>query len=916
VAKLQVYKFVNPGSSSTKDPSVAAARSQTLAFNRIGLTVTSIGNVISDIEKIQIAQIKDAKKREQFERRRLRRERDAASEELQESSKTKTVGKVRNLGGGVKNAAKKGLSWVDKFLGPIGTLFVKLATFAIATEVMKWVGDPKNQQKLATFLERTKFVFEKIFGWAKGFTTNILEGVSALADPNGTFASRLGGLGKVMLGIIGLKYLMNPFSLISDVLGLVDLLGRRGDRPPRIDKSKRVTQEVTEQATKRASKEATEKVAQKTGSELVEAGGKKATGQILKYGGKNISRATHRFFLSIIGKGGVKGIKKAIGLFKVPLVSGLLTAALNWMMGESIAKSLMMGIGDGIGTLLGTWAGSAIGALGGPAAPITVPLGAFLGAMLGGIAGELIGGYLYDLMMGKANLGNDLKAAGAKVMSGLKSLWEDYIMNGDFWAGAWETFLNIGKDVISSAWGAMMNMWNFASGAAANFIDHMMKISKPWREAMWAAFEKYVLNGPAELVKLIIDTVFAGAKGIGKLFKEGAPIILQIVKLSFEEGIKWAMSKVGKLWDDIRSFNPGKIASATAELIRLIGAPITFAGEIFNAIGKGVSKKVGEALAKAKEIGEVIIEPIMGYIDPALKAIDETWKIVSNFPGYVYDKGIKPIFDAIGSVWNSGPAIWEYLHRPNTFQELTGQEVPEEEPQGLFLGGIVKGVKNAVGGIGKAVSNVVSNPIVQTAASFIPGAAPIMAGINAGLGLMSGNPMQMLGAAAGMIPGLGGIMSGPLGNIAGNLMSGNFLGAATTGLGMINPAMGQLAGSVLSGGLNPTAMLGNVATQFGVGGLYKAVTGAMGGDYTAGIQELGSQLGVDPKILGAVQSTTSQVLSKDGMSAEYAMQTALEFVPVPMILDRIVPMQVAVPINTGGSGVVAARPSSLTERTQ
>ena len=94
MAKLQVYKFVTPGSSGAKDPVVTAARSQTLAFNRMGSTLTSIGNIVSDIEKIQIAQIKDLKKREQFERRRLRRERDAAAEELQEAPRATSKKKV------------------------------------------------------------------------------------------------------------------------------------------------------------------------------------------------------------------------------------------------------------------------------------------------------------------------------------------------------------------------------------------------------------------------------------------------------------------------------------------------------------------------------------------------------------------------------------------------------------------------------------------------------------------------------------------------------------------------------------------------------------------------------------------------------------------------------------------------------
>ena len=110
------------------------------------------------------------------------------------------------------------------------------------------------------------------------------------------------------------------------------------------------------------------------------------------------------------------------------------------------------------------------------------------------------------------------------------------------------------------------------------------------------------------------------------------------------------------------------------------------------------------------------------------------------------------------------------------------------------------------------------------------------------------------------------------------------------------------------------SMLGSVAEHFNMGGLYKAVTGVMGGDYSAGIRELGSSLGVNPKVLGAVENTASKALSKDGMSAEYAMQQALDFVPVPMILEKIVPMQVPVPINTGGGGVVTGAPSSLTQK--
>ena len=970
----------------------------------MGSTLTSIGNVVSDIEKISIAQIKDAKKREQFERRRERRQKDIAAEELQETSKSKSTGLARNLGGKVKGAAKKGLSWVDKFLGPITTALIKLAAFAITTEVLKWLGDEKNTQKLATFLERTKFVFEKIFGWASGFTENILEGVSGLADPNGDFGQKLGALGTLMKGVIGLKYLMNPFSLITDILGIIDLLGkfRPGRKPnaklkkptgkgttlkpdgtsPRptnvnvkptssftgIENSnlnsaeRRLADKVSKQhgagaraafdqrynqmisdgaspsqAARRANADVTKllnsgKLTSKPALGSLSPSANRAQGiqgsKIFKYGGKNIDKATQRFFLRVAGKGGVRSLKKLAKTIKVPIIGALITGIINWMAGDSVLDAVFKGLGLAIGELLGGWAGGAIGALGGPAAPITVPLGAFVGSVLGGIGGEALGGWLAGIVSGKGNpKGLELGAIGAK----LKQVWDEKIMNGDFWAGAWEAFINIGGKIMTDAWQAVNSMASFAMGQAKNFFDMLMEKSEPWRNAVMAAFEKYIINGPMEMVTTIFDTIMAGLQGYGKLLTEGAPILLQIAKEGIEAGMRFMFDKVKSFFVGFDILNPLTWGTPVRNLWNFISggaASVTnLVKDAVDTVGSAVADKAAEAFAKAKEIGEMVIEPIMRYIDPAINAISETWKIISNLPGWVYNNSIKPIFDAVTGVFNSGPAIWEWLNKENTFQEITGQAVPGEEPEGMFLGGVVKGISKAVSGVGKAVSGIVSNPIVQTAASFIPGAAPIMAGINAGLGLMSGNPMQMLSSAAGMIPGLSGMMgsvgnaisgfmNSPLGNIAGSLMSGNLMGAATTGLGMLNPALGQMAGSLFSGGLNPMNMLGNVAQQFGMGGLFKAVTGAMGGDYMAGISELGAQIGVDPKLLGAVENTASKVMGKDGFSAEYAMQQALEFVPVPMILEKIVPMPSPVPINTGGGGVVTGIPSSLTQRTQ
>ena len=72
MAKLKVYKFVNPGSVASADPAAAAARTQTLSLNRIGGTVSSLGAIVEDLEKVAIAQIKDDEARIKAERRRER----------------------------------------------------------------------------------------------------------------------------------------------------------------------------------------------------------------------------------------------------------------------------------------------------------------------------------------------------------------------------------------------------------------------------------------------------------------------------------------------------------------------------------------------------------------------------------------------------------------------------------------------------------------------------------------------------------------------------------------------------------------------------------------------------------------------------------------------------------------------------
>ena len=770
MAKLKAYKFVNAGSSNS-GLEASAARTQTLALNRVGGTLTSIGNIISDIEEISIQSIKNDNARIKAERRRERRRKDAGAEKAQEDEFKKAGGSKK-----IQNRLKKkggkslGLDWLENFLGPLASVLVKVGAFALTTEIMKYLGDENNITKITTFLERTRFVFDKLKGFGEQIGSAIGTGLDFIFGKESTIEERLEAFGKVALAIAGIGATLNAVNFVSDIFDtgedIVDVVDAVDDVKP--DKPRTKPKPGYYDDAVEASRRNADRI-------------RKSRPNIFQRGFGFLQEQGSRF---------VNSLKNLPG-----------------------------------------WATEQYGRLSDAA---------------------------------KAGWNNTVKASQALAEKGQK------------WASAAGSSIKGGFD-------------NLSSGAKNFFIE---KILTP--------------------IRGLIDPIAKKASGIGTALFD---------RLKALPG----MEKAGEILKKKGIGGFGDIAGAGSKLGKRAAAILPVIGGIVNLAF------AYDRAANGDSIG-ALIEGTSGILDIAGLATAGAGNVASMLlDGYMFvrdfipqlQQGEEAVVDAVGArglktsidnilkkLPNIGELITMFMGKSKD-EEDAGRE-PQQE---LFLGGVVKGIGKAVSGIGKTVGKIASNPLVQTAASFIPGAAPIMAGINMATGLMSGNPMNMLGAAAGMIPGLGGIMSGPLGNIAGNLMSGNFLGAATTGLGMINPAMGQLAGSLLSGGFNPMSAIGTLAEQYGMGGAFKAITGAMGGDYNAGIQELGSQLGVDPKVIGGVQKVSSKALSEGGISAQYAMQTAMEFIPVPMVLDRIVPMQVAVPINTGG-GVVAATPSSLTQRIQ
>ena len=282
MAKLNTYKFVNPGASKTKDSEVVSVRKAVLATNRIGDTVNGISLIVKDLNLVQIAKEKQDDKQEQFERREERRKLDAAAEEKQEVGKVKPKKQNIKITSKEKKGAKKAFGWLEKFLSPITNLILSFGKAVLAPMLLKWMSDPENREKLTVFVDKTLFVVQKLFDFAAFLTTSLLDGLGALFGEDSTFFERVEGLGKVLMGIIGLKYLMNPFSLITDILGLLNFIGDGPDGRTK-PKGQNAADEIADAATEAAKKGSKKRAAQVT-AELGEAAGKRYAENTKKFG--------------------------------------------------------------------------------------------------------------------------------------------------------------------------------------------------------------------------------------------------------------------------------------------------------------------------------------------------------------------------------------------------------------------------------------------------------------------------------------------------------------------------------------------------------------------------------------------------------------------------------------------------------
>ena len=258
--KVRPYKVVSSAFSTSKygvkmstshkrGLRVSTAKIVT-SINRIGETVSSIGSIVEDMRDFYHDQIETMFNIQQDLDRSLQLEKDQDAEEEAEGGGPKTKeAKDESEKELKKKSKKKGLfGWLEDFLKPWENIASFLARAFISRAMLKWFADEKNLKKLENIIETIGKVGKFAMDLAAGSIGLLMDGLGSVFGgidkvSNGKLGGAwdmIKGLGGVIAGVAGLKalgYLLNPFSLISDIMGILDAINqwRINRRKPKLD---------------------------------------------------------------------------------------------------------------------------------------------------------------------------------------------------------------------------------------------------------------------------------------------------------------------------------------------------------------------------------------------------------------------------------------------------------------------------------------------------------------------------------------------------------------------------------------------------------------------------------------------------------------------------------------------------------
>jgi LAS superfamily LD-carboxypeptidase LdcB len=224
-------KITGPGGGNAD---IKAGRVTLLAVNRIGATITAIGQTQQKLGRLLIAESQIIQQNKEFRRKRKQYLRDQESERKNEQTLEKKDKSNKDVDKQAEKKVKEKQSWLEQIFSPFKGIVEFAINVAVTQGVLRWIADPKNGSKIQVFVDTLASVFNFVFNIAYKSIDFFLTGVSNVFGDGseqgfGRFKQVLGGLGQILIGIAGfkaLKYLLNPFALVGDLLGLLDFFGK------------------------------------------------------------------------------------------------------------------------------------------------------------------------------------------------------------------------------------------------------------------------------------------------------------------------------------------------------------------------------------------------------------------------------------------------------------------------------------------------------------------------------------------------------------------------------------------------------------------------------------------------------------------------------------------------------------------
>ena len=311
-------------------------------------------------------------------------------------------------------------------LGALGDL--------IGFAVLNWLGDPKNKQAVHNLVKIFTGIIRFLSWFITGTISNLMGGFNQLIS-GGSIAEKLVGFVRMFAGIVGLKWLLRPGTILKDILWGFNRLKK--------------WPEIISKLFKGGSRKSIDAVFQKHNSLLR----------------TSLTRTFKRAFLRIFGTFGKKILRTFVKpivskVSAIPFIGPIIAFLVNWIVfKEPPGRAAFKAVGAGLGMFLAGTAGSVI--------PV---LGTWVGAALGGLAGDWIGGAFYDLLFGGGD-GEPGIVAGLTNAAGSLISWAWKIVKGI--AGSIlkaplaiaKGVVNAGKAVVGGAKKAAGWVGNKAKGA-------------------------------------------------------------------------------------------------------------------------------------------------------------------------------------------------------------------------------------------------------------------------------------------------------------------------------------------------------------------------------------------------------------------------------------------------------------------